>query len=411
MLWTLTQELGWLHLYPEAEGFIDLPNWAATHFYDDDLDYLGGLCIVYNACAAYQISEEKTSGYPALKRNIDRFTNYRKLRDDGYFSLPVRNAAQKSEGKYRVVEKSLDNSSKSQKARPIGVSVKKNMSYNLQQFERLTILPYDLENETVEINNPFYPCRPFIRLEARHTGTGYDDAKAIVIAGFDKKNMHKEQIELNFKEALDLKGKEALGLYVLGSGKGFLTLSMKSGFSDNYMHRGLCFHILPLNFSGWKYITLCEPNNGDFPQLLADLVSLSKERFVGFVHKYMREIIDYAKISQITIDFHDGAEGICLGDIKAMPVSREAVAKPGVCINGHTLRFDCDLKPGSYLEYELGMDHALVYDEYGKSQTCGVDGETPEIPSGASSVTLLGKAEGTRRLAGHIIVYGDTLTN
>ncbi|MDR2618338.1 MAG: hypothetical protein LBC62_05650, partial [Treponema sp.] len=156
-------------------------------------------------------------------------------------------------------------------------------------------------------------------------------------------------------------------------------------------------HIIPLDFEGWKYFTLCEPNNGDYPDI----------PLPGTIYKRWREIITYDKISRISILSYGDIKGVRLRDIKAMAVTIDAVKKPGIAIGGKELRFDCDLKPGTYVEYEAGGREATVYDLYGNGRPCGVSGETPELSAGKSNVLVLGEAEGYLRAAAHLIVKGE----
>jgi len=387
-LWMLTPEMGWFHLYPPAHEILKMPNWSVTCLYDDDLDYLGSISVIYNAGLSFQIGRdfEIRKKFPAMDRCEQHLNIYRKLRDDSYFPEAMRDELRESGMKYRAV--------------------KKGGEYGLQQFERLTVLPNFLSESAVKVTNPFNACRPFIRIEAKHAADTGGKATPVTIARFNKERELMNDTAVNFDQPLNLEGKEALALWVKGCGFGYLRLRMESGFSDEYVFKGYSYHIISLDFTGWRQIFLCEPNNGDFPEMTTD---------DGWhMYKNFREIIDYRKISEIMLTFLPDAatcampEGVCIGDIEAYPVSIEPVANPGVLFGGAEVTFDCALAPGSYIEYAPGDAEAVICDIFGVKKSCKAIGQTPELPAGESAVRLKGGAAGSRRLAAHLIAYGET---
>ena len=383
-LYDLVPELGWFHLCPPAEGWSKYPNWAVTHLYDDDIDHLGGLAVVYNAGLAFvPLADSKTENFPVYARQEKKLQKYRRLRDAKYFDAALLKSARQPGVKFRLVETAGDDG-----------------GCGLQRFERLFAFPNFLaEGENaVWLDNPLGAVRPFIRLEARHTGAPYESGGALTLACFDRDKEIEPKTVIDFETPLDLGGREALGVWIKGCGRGYLRLSLESGFSESYVYKGVGYHIVHLDFTGWRYFTLCEPNNGDYPQLVPP------EMYRSF-----REIVDYSKISQVTITLHDGADGVCLSDMRALPVLADPVVNPGAKFNGGSVRFRCALQPGSYLEYAPGDEQAVIYDMYGNGVFCEVEGEVPELPCGRGSVRLLGEAEGSRRLSGHFVVYGETL--
>ena len=397
----LAPQLGWYHLYPIGSyGKIDVqPNWSTKIMYWDDMEHFGTTYLIYDSCnACLRLSKEEAEKFPVYIKYEQRMAEFTGIRDSGYFSDTVKQTAKKSKQKYKLIN---DN----------GI-------YGLRSFARLNVFPRFLTDgdNYVTVTNPFTLQKPFIRIEARHTCLFYDNPQGITVANFDKEKEVREEITIKFNEPLDLRGKEGLGMWVFGNGgNGYLNIQLESGFSESFVYQGCGNHVIFLNFTDWKYFTLCEHNNGDYPELFHiianTLEKASDKDYHWFLYKNWREMISYKLISNIKITPVGETSGVKISDIRALPLDASPVKNPGVIINGKTLTFNCELKPGEYIEYTPDSSEAAIYDVYGNKTVCGTWGELAELPEGESVVSLAGGGEGYMRLISHFIVEGKTLFN
>jgi hypothetical protein len=183
-----------------------------------------------------------------------------------------------------------------------------------------------------------------------------------------------------FAEPKDLSAQRALGLWVKGDGKGeLLNIILNSrSYGETYAQ-----HYIRLDFSGWRYVELVEPE---------------AERFDGHSWPFLRgqygvyrTTTNFASCRGIFLWGNDIPEGegvsCLLSPIRALPLREQPLARPQLLINGRRVIFPVDMLPGQHIEYRAGASCRL-YDGNGNEL-----GElTPEEPDGSPELTAADNA-------------------
>ncbi len=398
----LPSTLGWWFVYPPIfDDAHDRPNWKRKIVFDDDVDYLGTRAVGYNWGISYHLLNEtverdvnkdaldylsgkSSKGYKQFYRLYDRIDRYTALRDERCVPEQIRKTLQNNDKNFCIV----------QKDGRIGFS----------QQTRLFARPYslkDTENET-QLVNPYGKQRPTIRLIAQCGAKREDGGRTI--AHFQKDlPLSAQQEVITYQENLNILGTEALGVWVKGTEKDdYINIQLEAalGFGEE----GCGMHVISLNYSGWRYFTLCEHDNGDHTH--REYVNdPRKGRMIDFF-KY-RACMDYANIGALRILYTGDPSEIYIGDICAYPVDDSPVENPSLSINGQKLCLETALSPGSYIELKPEEDSATMYDIYGNMTPVSVSGIWPEMLSGENTVCPLGEAEGSFRLKLHLVVKDD----
>lgn len=180
-----------------------------------------------------------------------------------------------------------------------------------------------------------------------------------------------------FDPLLDLKGREALGVWVHGDGKGE-TLNVQMQSPRQY-HGGTADHYIVVDFTGWRYFELIEPDAWRFTDYAWPY---------GGAYSIYRESVNHAAVSSLALFYnnlpaHDTA--VCyISPIRALPTIEARWANPAVTVGGRTLVFPVEMKSGRYLEFKSLTDCKL----YGPDGELLCDvmprGEVPCLEPGAN---------------------------
>jgi hypothetical protein len=277
-----------------------------------------------------------------------------------------------------------------------------------ERLERLLARPYSFapgENACTVVN-PFASQKPRIRI----VGECCSDASGAPrqLLSFDRERPVNEQrllYEYPQGEPLDIGESPALGLWVMGNGRDeYLNVRLEGmypwgvGFGD---------HVVSLNFTGWRYFSLCEIDNGDYADMRFrnDIFDVDKH---DSLYRRYRNPFSYEGIARIRFLFTDGGDGVRLGELTAGPASLAPIANPAVRTAGGTLTFHCDVAPSQYLEYDPEKGKAFRFDSLGFPEEVEVSGSAT-LAAGENTVSFIGEAAGTRRIKAHFLVHGETL--
>ena len=386
----LPSQLGWLSVYPAAErGPSVHDNWMEKIEFDDDADYLGSKAIAYDSGLSYIFPTQAVfDKSPAMCRIADKLALYSRLRGERIFSDALREKLKAYNTGFRLIE-TAD-------------------GYAFEPLERLLARPYsfrDGENACC-IVNPFGAQKPVIRILGECTE---DPAgEAVQLAAFDRNapaGTQKLLFEYPQGQPLNIDGKEALGIWVMGNGKDeYMNVRLEGmhpwgmGFGD---------HVVSLNFTGWRYFSLCESDNSDYGriQFRNDIFRVDEHEHL---YQRYRESFRYDGIARIRILFTGSGEDVRLGELTARPFSASPILDPAVRVGGSVLTFRCALAPGHYAEYDPGTGEAFVYDYLGNAEKIEASG-CVELASGENTAVFSGTADGTRRIKAHFLVKGDVL--
>ncbi len=386
----LPSQLGWLFAYPPADyGSPIRGNWMTKIAFDDDADYIGTKALAFDSGLSYVLlTQEKMDQYPAMRRLARRLGLYSHLRGERVFSAALREKLKAYGTGFRLVE-TAD-------------------GYAFERLERLLARPYSFRNgeNACTVVNPFGAQKPVIRLVCECTEDV--SAEPVRIAAFDRDAPAAAQkLLLEYPEGhpLDLSGKEALGIWVMGNGKDeYMNVRLEGMYPWGY---GFGDHVIRLDFTGWRYFTLCENDNGDYGRIQFKNDIFRVDTYEHLFERY-REAFRYEGIGQVRILFTGSGEDVRLGELTARPYSAPPVADPSVRVGESVLTFRCALEPGHYAEYDPETGEAFVYDIFGHAERIEAKGSVSLAPGG-NTVVFGGTADGTRRVKAHFLVRGDIL--
>jgi hypothetical protein len=187
------------------------------------------------------------------------------------------------------------------------------------------------------------------------------------------------RFEKAFDPPLDLSRHRGLGLWVRGDGSGaLLNLQLRS---PSHLVSGICDRYLSLDFKGWRYIELVEPEGERW----------SHYRWpYGDAYSIYREVLQDQQVASLGIWFNDlppDRTVVChLENVRAVPLVARKLVKPAVSIGEATVQFPCTLESGRTLEFMppgparlFGPDGALL----GEVDPAGA---IPTLQPGASAI-------------------------
>jgi hypothetical protein len=182
-----------------------------------------------------------------------------------------------------------------------------------------------------------------------------------------------------FSPLLNLQGHEGLGLWVRGDGQGEV-LNIQLTSPEN-IAGGIGEHYLPVDFTGWRYFALVEPEG---------------ERCASYTWPYggayalYRERVDYRQVKTLSFWFNNlpaGQSVACqLSPVRGLPVFSNKIKNPAITIGGRTLMFPVELETGSYLEFNPPAG-AMLYQKDGRLLgEAQPEGDAPILVSGENEV-------------------------
>jgi hypothetical protein len=213
------------------------------------------------------------------------------------------------------------------------------------------------------------------------------------------------RVTKEFAPPLDLSRREALGVWIRGDGKG-QTLNVQLACPEHIV-AGLGEHYVVVDFEGWRYFELIEPEGERF------------ERYswpYGNPYAIYRENVDYAHVKSLGLWYNDlppGERVSCiLGPIKALPLIAAKLRSPSITIDGKTVVFPVDIETGSYLEFRPPEDARLYGPTGGLIGHVKPAGDIPTLRRGPNLVKF-GTAEMQRartRARVTVISMGEALS-
>jgi hypothetical protein len=208
----------------------------------------------------------------------------------------------------------------------------------------------------------------------------------------------------SFDPLLDLKGREALGVWVHGDGKGE-TVNIQLQSPRQY-HGGTADHYILVDFSGWRYVELVEPDAGRFADYTWPY---------GNPYAIYRESVNHAAVSSVALYVNDlppRDTATChLGPIRALPTVAARWANPSVTIGGRTLLLPVEMTSGSYLEFR-SMEDCKLYGPAGELlRDVAPRGEVPDLEPGGNDVRFACDPSGSVRPRARVtlITHGGIL--
>ncbi|MGQ9649272.1 MAG: hypothetical protein ACUVXJ_04110, partial [Phycisphaerae bacterium] len=379
-LWYVRSRMGaWDHPNRSHKRFIDLhceanaglarmflPGhlgwWAVKTYSDiqneptfsDDIEYLCGKCIG-NDCgfSVMGVNPGNINAVPLFGRLADIMRNYEELRHARYFDEATR-AKLADPGKEFTLFKTDDGR---WRLRPVQYAKHKVESRNdwtriwqvKNPYERQpvrlriealpSISPYDTPGGLVV--EDFSDTSDFSE-RAANTGVTADlrpstmQIKAGKVSGaFTASNTGKvdsgaawAKVGKKFEPPLSLEKHEGLGLWVHGDGKGeILNIQLTS---PAHVSGGIGDHYINIDFTGWRYFELVEPEGERWRQYTWPY---------GWSYSIFREHVDFRQVETISLWYNnlpaEGSVTCYLSPIRGLSVFMNKIKNPSITIGGN----------------------------------------------------------------------------
>jgi hypothetical protein len=201
-----------------------------------------------------------------------------------------------------------------------------------------------------------------------------------------------------FQPTVNLAGHQALGVWVHGDGQGeVLNFQLRS---PAHLVSGIGEHYVIVDFTGWRYFQLIEPEG---------------ERYSDFSWPYgspygiYRETVHHAQVSSLGLWYNHlpaaGKVACDISPVRALPLVKARLQDPTISVNGRRLAFPVVMESGSYLELRPDCTAALFGPDGTKLQTVQPKGEPVTVESGENEITFA-----ATELGGHAPRARVTLT-
>ena len=355
--------LGWYIFCPVRK---DQPgNYSTKYMFSDEVDYLGYKSIAYDQTMVYQgLRKNDVNEMPALKRNLENYAQYAKLRMVGYFSEKVKEVLKQGLYEYR-----LRNNGRV-------------WGFDESVYCRIKIR--DIRRDRLEGLNPFRKQKPFIRLENLYSS---DESTIINLLHYDERtSLTDGVIEKRYPQPINIAENLGIKVSLHGGGKDSkdaLCIRLRSAETPGYAD-----YVVRLNFDGWREVLLPNLDNAENKGLYFK----GMEDSPFSMHYYE---LDYSKIQSIQVFKSGECNGVRLKSIDAVPLVQNELTNPTVKIGSSSVTFIDTIRSGEYVEYHDGAKSAVVYDSIGNERIVKVNRKgVLYVPTGPFSAYV----EGTTRL-------------
>ena len=183
------------------------------------------------------------------------------------------------------------------------------------------------------------------------------------------------RVGCTFSPPLDLSAHQGLGLWVLGDGQGeLLNLQLRS---PQHLSGAIGEHYLTVDFTGWRYFELIEPEGERYAEY---------QWPYGHLYSIYRESVQLEQIGSLDLWLNNLPPGRAvqcfLSPIKALSLNPSRLVHPTLTIGTRTIVFPVELESGSYLEFHPSTG-CRQYGPKGELQEEVIpQGETPNLASG-----------------------------
>lgn len=373
--------------------------------FSDDLEYLLGKCMGHDVgfSVTTGLDPDSFKSNPFYRRMAALMRKYEVLRHDKYFDDATLAVLREPGKEFTLVEKADGK----YRFRPV-------MSTKHKVFG------VDDPSANWTVKNPFGAQTPRLRIEALLSAEPYDSPNAMTLtdfsdlANYTARNIAKgvtcdlvaaiEPVKAGsrsgrfeatnssgkaegawasigrlFEPTLNMKGHEAIGVWVHGDGGGqVLNLQWRSSLEP---YRGVGEHYIIVDFVGWRYFELVELDN--------DIHGRWKWPYGQPIEIY-RENIDEGTLKTFNIWFNNLPAGkqstVYLSPIKGLPLVKAKIRNPSLTVDGRTITFPVEMESGSYLEFNSARDCHLYAPDGKVVAEVKPLGDIPKLARGVSEV-------------------------
>jgi hypothetical protein len=162
------------------------------------------------------------------------------------------------------------------------------------------------------------------------------------------------RLERRLEPCLNLKGREAIGVWVEGDGQGQI-IALRLESPRHLSFGAVADRYLTVDFTGRRQFTLIETESARWSDYgWNDGKAL---------YNVYRETIDFGTVESVSLWYNNlpqGRQARCvIGPLKALRMIACTVKNPAVTINGKAMVFPVEMPSGSYLEVSASNDCVL----------------------------------------------------
>lgn len=390
---------------PGHLGWWAVKTWSGPQgepTFADDIEYLCCKCIGNDVGFSIMgIDPSTISKVPIYERLANIMRQYEELRRSNYFSDEVK-AKLKVPGDEFTLLKDVDGSWKF-----------KSVQYTKHKVEGINGW-----SNVWSINNKFSRQPLKLRIETLMSASSYDSSDNILITDFANPASFSERLNAqgiisnlesltddqtigvysatnnnstpigsyakigrNFSN-LNIGGHQAIGVWVYGDGQGeVLNFQLKS---PEHISGGIGDHYVIIDFVGWRYFELIEPEGERYAQYSWPY---------GGIYSIYRESVNYNNIESLNLWFNNipaGKTVKCqIKPIKALPLVTCKIINPAITIGDDTIVFPVEIESGSYLEFNSISDCKLYGQKGELIKEIIPQGNVPNLDKGINKVKFI----------------------
>lgn len=231
----------------------------------------------------------------------------------------------------------------------------------------------------IVVANRFQAARPAIRIENRYSAEDYDTASSVELIRFDETQPVGNMTTRVFDPPIDLREHLAMGLWVRGDNGGQkINVRVESPIQYVSGHND---HFIDVDFSGWRYFSLIEAENGTRPPV-------EWPKPCGSYLDEYREIVHYDHVSEINLMIVGDPKNLRFRTLKAVSIRKYDLIDPAFVLDGRTFLFKGTIASGHYMEWEGGQT-ASVYNHIGEEVSrMKLVGDAPVLSPGENRLTF-----------------------
>jgi hypothetical protein len=416
---------------PGEFGWWALKSWTGAQgerTFPDDIEYLMGKCLgLDTGMAMMGIDPSNVDTIPALPLLADIIRRYEDLRHSGQVPEPIKTRLSQPGAEFTLIGDLVGG----------------------WQFRPAQYAKHRVEtgewSRVWQVENTFARQPARLRIEALMSAGPYDAPGNVPVADFTKPEQFSStsaagefgvelkssqeqvkaggvsglyaatnsgatprgawtRVERPFDPPLDLSQHQALGLWVYGDGQQqVLNLQLRS---PTHVSHGIGDHYIPIDFTGWRYFELIEPEGERHAQYAWPY---------GGIYSIYRESVSYGQVASLGLWYNHlppGQRAVCyLSPIQALPLVSTKLVNPAVSIAGQRVVFPVEIESGCYLECHSADDCQLYGPQGQRLRSVVPEGEIPWLEAGANEVRFeCGASAGASPRANvTVISFGEPL--
>ena len=368
--------LGWYDFYPMTDKYPG--NEHTKYHHTDAVDHMGSLAVMYDFGNVFNgTSEAMLERYAGLRRNVELYRKYDRLRQEQYFTEEYRQKlisekyeyalAEEKGGKYVFVEK----------------------KYGKKRLFDLS----DPARNTAEFTNPFKGQTPFVRVEALLSA---DVSDAATLLPLDPETPLTEQpLCRRFENETDITGRLAKVVSMRGNGIPGGKIAIKLRCATN-SEKGFGEYIVDTDFEGWREFIFVESDNGERDDH-------GFERSEG-LYGIFRSSLNNDRLTEISVETEGDMTGVRMSSVRACRHVYEVLKNPVVSVCGTSVVFECELMSSDFIEFD--GRNATVTDRFGNKKEIWFESDL-SVPAGRFEASLTARPLNGRTAAA-LLTFGFT---